>query len=120
MYTRAHTYTDIPQLVEAIVLPMTHKEAFENIGIQPPKGVLPQTKQIAPLLIILLVVFLQVCYCMEYQELEKLYWPEPVQLKQMYTCSKTFCKINIKKLLFPFVEHLSQVGWPPAGTDVYW
>ena len=26
------------QLVEAIVLPMTHKERFENIGIQPPKG----------------------------------------------------------------------------------
>ena len=23
---------------EAIVLPMTHKERFENIGIQPPKG----------------------------------------------------------------------------------
>ena len=26
------------QLVEAIVLPMTHREKFENIGIQPPKG----------------------------------------------------------------------------------
>ena len=26
------------QLVEAIVLPMTHKERFENLGIQPPKG----------------------------------------------------------------------------------
>lgn len=30
----------IEELVEAIVLPMTHKERFENIGIQPPKGVL--------------------------------------------------------------------------------
>jgi len=28
----------IEELVEAIVLPMTHKERFENIGIQPPKG----------------------------------------------------------------------------------
>ena len=28
----------IVQLVEAIVLPMTHKERFENLGIQPPKG----------------------------------------------------------------------------------
>lgn len=28
------------QLVEAIVLPMTHKEKFENIGIQPPKGIM--------------------------------------------------------------------------------
>ena len=28
------------QLIEAVVLPMTHKERFENIGIQPPKGVL--------------------------------------------------------------------------------
>nr|XP_035961014.1 26S proteasome regulatory subunit 6A isoform X2 [Halichoerus grypus]XP_054367903.1 26S proteasome regulatory subunit 6A isoform X2 [Mirounga angustirostris] len=27
-------------LVEAIVLPMNHKEKFENLGIQPPKGVL--------------------------------------------------------------------------------
>jgi len=26
--------------VEAIVLPMNHKEKFENLGIQPPKGVL--------------------------------------------------------------------------------
>jgi len=40
-------YTDIggldkqiQELVEAIVLPITHKERFENIGIKPPKGVL--------------------------------------------------------------------------------
>merc|ERR1712087_524721 len=30
----------IKELVEAIVLPMTHKERFENIGIKPPKGAL--------------------------------------------------------------------------------
>ena len=30
----------IKELIEAIVLPMTHKEKFDNIGIQPPKGVL--------------------------------------------------------------------------------
>ena len=30
-------FTDT-QLVEAIVLPMTHKERFENLGIAPPKG----------------------------------------------------------------------------------
>jgi len=30
----------IQELVEAVVLPMTHKERFENIGIHPPKGVL--------------------------------------------------------------------------------
>jgi len=30
----------IQELVEAIVLPMTHKERFETIGIKPPKGVL--------------------------------------------------------------------------------
>merc|ERR1712079_714113 len=30
----------IQELVEAVVLPMTHKEKFVNIGIQPPKGVL--------------------------------------------------------------------------------
>jgi len=28
------------QLIEAVVLPMTHKDRFEAIGIQPPKGVL--------------------------------------------------------------------------------
>ena len=28
----------MPQLVEAIVLPMTHRERFENIGVHPPKG----------------------------------------------------------------------------------
>ncbi|PFH37647.1 26S proteasome regulatory subunit, S6a family AAA ATpase [Besnoitia besnoiti] len=30
----------IQELIEAIVLPMTHKERFEKIGIRPPKGVL--------------------------------------------------------------------------------
>ncbi|XP_019641701.1 26S proteasome regulatory subunit 6A-B [Branchiostoma floridae] len=30
----------IQELVEAVVLPMTHKDKFENLGIQPPKGVL--------------------------------------------------------------------------------
>jgi len=30
----------IQELIEAVVLPMTHKEKFVNIGIQPPKGVL--------------------------------------------------------------------------------
>ncbi|CAB4064561.1 PSMC3 [Lepeophtheirus salmonis] len=40
-------YTDIGgldkqihELVEAVVLPMTHKEKFQNIGIKPPKGAL--------------------------------------------------------------------------------
>jgi len=31
---------EIQELVEAVVLPMTHAEAFENLGIKPPKGVL--------------------------------------------------------------------------------
>ncbi|XP_074650059.1 26S proteasome regulatory subunit 6A-B [Tubulanus polymorphus] len=30
----------IQELIEAVVLPMTHKERFEALGIQPPKGVL--------------------------------------------------------------------------------
>ncbi|XP_065194229.1 26S proteasome regulatory subunit 6A-B-like [Sycon ciliatum] len=30
----------INELVEAIVLPMTHKDRFDDLGIQPPKGVL--------------------------------------------------------------------------------
>ncbi|CAL1269562.1 unnamed protein product [Larinioides sclopetarius] len=30
----------IQELIEAVVLPMTHREKFENLGIQPPKGVL--------------------------------------------------------------------------------
>ena len=30
----------IEELIEAIVLPMTHKERFDTIGIRPPKGVL--------------------------------------------------------------------------------
>ena len=40
-------YTDIggldkqiEELVEAIVLPLTHRERFENLGIEPPKGIL--------------------------------------------------------------------------------
>ena len=30
----------IEELIEAVVLPMTHKERFETIGIKPPKGCL--------------------------------------------------------------------------------
>lgn len=30
----------IQELIEAVVLPMTHKEMFDSIGIKPPKGVL--------------------------------------------------------------------------------
>jgi len=30
----------IQELIEAVVLPMKHKEAFDNLGIKPPKGVL--------------------------------------------------------------------------------
>ena len=30
----------IQELVEAVVLPVTHKERFQNLGIRPPKGVL--------------------------------------------------------------------------------
>jgi Proteasomal ATPase OB C-terminal domain len=30
----------IQELIEAVVLPMTHKEMFDSIGIRPPKGVL--------------------------------------------------------------------------------
>ncbi|GFP95066.1 26s protease regulatory subunit 6a homolog [Phtheirospermum japonicum] len=33
-------YNDIQELVEAIVLPMTHKDRFQKLGIRPPKGVL--------------------------------------------------------------------------------
>ena len=30
----------IQELIEAVVLPMTHKDMFDTIGIRPPKGVL--------------------------------------------------------------------------------
>lgn len=30
----------IQELIEAVVLPMTHKDRFVNLGIHPPKGVL--------------------------------------------------------------------------------
>ncbi|XP_046859053.1 26S proteasome regulatory subunit 6A-B [Xenia sp. Carnegie-2017] len=32
--------TQIQELIEACVLPLTHKDRFENLGIKPPKGVL--------------------------------------------------------------------------------
>lgn len=30
----------IQELIEAVILPMTHKDRFVNLGIHPPKGVL--------------------------------------------------------------------------------
>lgn len=35
-----YSFWQIQELVEAIVLPMTHKERFQKLGIRPPKGVL--------------------------------------------------------------------------------
>ena len=34
------TIEQIQELVEAIVLPMTHAERFQKLGVRPPKGVL--------------------------------------------------------------------------------
>lgn len=31
---------EIQELIEAVVLPMTHKHMFDSIGIRPPKGIL--------------------------------------------------------------------------------
>ncbi|MBA0573645.1 hypothetical protein Golob_000910 [Gossypium lobatum] len=39
-YCPFRDYHFIQELVEAIVLPMTHKERFQKLGIRPPKGVL--------------------------------------------------------------------------------
>jgi len=33
----------ILQLIEAVVLPMTHKDRFQALGIQPPKGLAKNT-----------------------------------------------------------------------------
>lgn len=40
--TPAHAGLDkeIQELMEAVVLPMTHKHMFDSIGIRPPKGIL--------------------------------------------------------------------------------
>ena len=46
----------IQELVEAVVLPMTHKDRFEAIGIQPPKGSVPFP--LSPLFLCLLSFFL--------------------------------------------------------------
>ncbi|KAJ8447823.1 hypothetical protein Cgig2_015186 [Carnegiea gigantea] len=40
IFHTASRWVGIQELVEAIVLPMTHKERFQTIGIRPPKGVL--------------------------------------------------------------------------------
>ncbi|KAI8555675.1 hypothetical protein RHMOL_Rhmol05G0192200 [Rhododendron molle] len=37
---KTSTHQQIQELVEAIVLPMIHKERFQKLGIRPPKGVL--------------------------------------------------------------------------------
>merc|ERR1712087_885706 len=41
----------IEELVEAVVLPILHKERFEAIGIQPPKGVLLHGPQLVQMFI---------------------------------------------------------------------
>ena len=38
--TRSRSRVWNQELFEAVVLPMTHKERFDNIGIKPPKGAL--------------------------------------------------------------------------------
>lgn len=39
-YSNLIIVAQIQELVEAIVLPMTHKERFQKLGVRPPKGVL--------------------------------------------------------------------------------
>lgn len=38
--TMLSCFLQIQELVEAIVLPMTHQDRFKSLGIRPPKGVL--------------------------------------------------------------------------------
>lgn len=40
VFILATFFYQLQELIEAVVLPMTHKEKFVNLGIHPPKGVL--------------------------------------------------------------------------------
>jgi SpoVK/Ycf46/Vps4 family AAA+-type ATPase len=86
----------IQELIEAVVLPMTHKDMFDAIGIRPPKGVLlhgpPGTGMLLSFLFVAFLSMLQnrtrhsrVSFC-TFQHLlfqGKRYSLELVQIKQM-------------------------------------
>lgn len=64
----------IEELVEAIVLPMTHPDRFKKLGIKPPKGCLMYGPPGYDLYFIHFLIFV---------ELVKLWWQELVLLKLM-------------------------------------
>ncbi len=47
----------IQELVEAIVLPMTHKDRFEALGIKPHKGKIYIRRRRTPFCILLLILY---------------------------------------------------------------
>lgn len=79
----------IQELVEAIVLPMTHKERFEKLGVRPPKGVLlygpPGTGK---------TLMARACAAQTNATFLKLAGPQLVQV-----CMSKYCSVTINTLL---------------------
>ena len=78
----------IQELVEAIVLPVTHKDKFKALGIRPPKARVPikPAKRLTPRRALpdeRLRCRRRVFFCMVPQAPEKHFWPEPVQPRRM-------------------------------------
>ena len=106
------------QLVEAIVLPMNHKEKFENLGIQPPKGVLmygpPGTGK---------TLLARACAAQTKVSALGGMRKKGAEAKAL----PKGLKRDLSWCLWPDMDHraassgyLPEAGWPTAGADVHW
>lgn len=100
------------QLVEAIVLPMNHKEKFENLGIQPPKGVLMYGPPGTGKTLLARACAAQTKVSTLGGMRRKWAGAEHCRL------TGTSCDSR-HSLSLPHQGHLSEAGWPPAGADVH-
>ena len=107
------------QLVEAIVLPMTHKERFENIGVHPPKGTF-DSSDCGVCTYIHTCMRIQVCCYMVLLELARHYWRGPVQHRPRWVGQGgCICESSFISPCHVTAVDLPQVSWASVGSGMY-
>lgn len=111
----------IQELIEAVVLPMTHKDMFDTVGIQPPKGVLlhgpPGTGK---------TLLARACASQTDASFFKLAGPELVQMyigdgakmvRDAFDIAKEKLETGEAKGVIMFIDEIDAIGTKRYGGD---
>ena len=111
----------IQELIEAVVLPMTHKDMFDSIGIRPPKGVLlhgpPGTGK---------TLLARACANQTNAIFLKIAGPQLVQMfigdgakliRDAFELAKTKIKLGASKGAIIFIDEIDAIGTKRFGGD---